>query len=103
VKVSIAGRVEEQALKIPASSILAAQDGSKFVMVVGADGAAHSKPVTLGIADEEKVQVTGGLGLNDLVITGGAYGLEDAVTKVKVGPAKDDDSKPAAGKGGENN
>ena len=36
----------------------------------------------------------------DMVITGGAYGLDEG-TKVKVGPADDDDGKPAAGKGGD--
>ena len=64
-------------------------------MVVGDDGAAHRKAVTLGIEDGEDVQVTGGLAATDLVITGGAYGLDDG-TKVKVGPAEDS----AGGKGG---
>jgi multidrug efflux pump subunit AcrA (membrane-fusion protein) len=101
VKVSIAGRAEAHALKIPASSILTAQDGSKSVMVVGADGAAHSKPVTLGIADAKDVQVTGGLSPGDLVITGGAYGLDDGA-KVKVGAAADDNRQPSTGAGGGN-
>ena len=101
VKVSIAGRTVAQAWKIPASAALTAQDGGKFVMVVGSDGAARRKPVTLGIADGEDVQVTGGLAPADLVITGGAYGLDDG-TKVKVGAATDDDKAPAAGKDGGN-
>ena len=100
VKVSITGRTVEQALKIPASSVLTAQDGSKSVMVVGSDGAAHRKPVTLGIADGEDVQITEGVSKSDTVITTGAYGLEDGA-KVKVGPAEEDEAKPAAGKGGE--
>ena len=102
VKVSIAGRGEAQALKIPASAILTAQDGSKSVMAVGADGTAHRKPVTLGIADGQDVQVTTGLTLDDQGITGGAYGLDDGA-KVKVGALKDDDQTPAPGKGGEKN
>ena len=97
VKVSITGRTFPKAWKIPATAILTAQDGSKSVMVVGDDGAAHRKPVTLGIADSEDVQVNGGLGATDLVITGGAYGLDEG-TKVKVGPATEDEDKPAAGK-----
>ncbi len=88
VKVSVTGRSVEKAWKIPAAAILTAQDGSKSVMVVGDDGAAHRKPVTLGIADVDDVQVTSGLAATDLVITGGAYGLDDG-TKVKVGPADD--------------
>jgi multidrug efflux pump subunit AcrA (membrane-fusion protein) len=97
VKVSITSRTFAKAWKIPATAILTAQDGSKSVMVVGDDGAAHRKPVTLGIADSEDVQVNGGLGATDLVITGGAYGLDEG-TKVKVGPATEDEDKPAAGK-----
>ncbi len=100
VKVSITARTVAQAWKIPASAVLAAQDGSKSVMVVGADGNAHRKPVTLGIQDAEDVQVTAGLSPSDMVITGGAYGLDEG-TKVKVGPAAEGDAKPAAG-GGDN-
>jgi len=95
VKVSITGRTVAKAWKVPVAAILTAQDGSKSVMVVGEDGAAHRKAVTLGIADNNDAQVTSGLGATDLVITGGAYGLDEG-TKVKVGPA--DDS--AEGKGG---
>jgi multidrug efflux pump subunit AcrA (membrane-fusion protein) len=99
VKASIAGRTVAQAWKIPASAALTAQDGSKFVMLAGSDGAAHRKRVTLGIADGEDVQVTSGLGAGDLVITGGAYGLDDGA-KIKVGPAADDDKAPADAKDG---
>ncbi len=100
VKISITGRKVAQALKIPSSSILTAQDGSKSVMVVGADGVAHKKPLTLGFPDGEDVQVINGLTPTDMVITTGAYGLDDGA-KVKVGPANEEEAKPAAGKGGE--
>ncbi len=100
VKVVVTGTSVAKAWKIPASAVLTAQDGSKSVMVVGSDGNAHKKPVTLGITDGDDVQVTGGLSPGDMVITGGAYGLDEG-TKVKIGAAEaDDDAKPAAGKGG---
>lgn len=95
VKVSITGRTVPKAWKIPAAAVLTAQDGTKSVMVVGDDGIAHRKPVTLGIEGGDDVQVTSGLAATDLVITGGAYGLDEG-TRVKVGPA--DDS--AGGKAG---
>jgi RND family efflux transporter MFP subunit len=102
VKVSITGRTDANALKIPQGAILSTQDGTKSVMVVGADGAAHRKPVTLGLQDAGDVEVTEGLASADLVITSGAYGLDDGA-KVKVGAAAaDDDTKSAAGKGGGN-
>ena len=60
-KVTVTGRTVANALKIPTSAVLTAQDGSKTVMVIGSDGAAHSKPVKLGIQDGEDVQVLSGL------------------------------------------
>jgi HlyD family secretion protein len=100
VKASITGTTVAQAWKIPASAVLTAQDGTKSVMLVGPDGAAHKKAVTLGITDGDDVQVTSGLSASDTVITGGAYGLDEG-TKIKVGPAEaDDEAKPAPGKGG---
>jgi len=98
VKVSITGRSEARAWKIPARSVLTAQDGGKSVMVVGADGAAHRKAVTLGLEDENEVQVLSGLSASDTVITGGAYGLEEGV-KVKIGAAEADDTKSVKGGG----
>jgi multidrug efflux pump subunit AcrA (membrane-fusion protein) len=102
VKVLITGTTVAQAWKIPNAAVLTAQDGSKFVMVAGTDGAAHRKAVTLGINDGEDVQVLSGLSASDQVISGGAYGLEEG-TKVKVGPADADDEKPKAGSGGGDN
>ena len=100
VKISITGRTIKQALKVPVSSVLTAQDGAKSVMVVGSDGTAHRKSVTLDIQDGDDVQVTSGVSLADMVITGGAYGLDDGA-KVKIGPAEGGEAKPAAGKGGD--
>ena len=100
VKALITGRTVAQALKIPNSAVLTAQDGSKSVMVIGSDSAAQRKAVTLGISDGDDVQVVQGLSASDMVITGGAYGLDEK-TKVKIGEAEaDDDAKPDA-KGGD--
>ncbi|MGA9587369.1 MAG: efflux RND transporter periplasmic adaptor subunit [Terracidiphilus sp.] len=99
VKISIIGRTVEQALKVPVSSILTAQDGTKSVMVVGTDGAAHKKSVELGIQDGGDVQITKGLTTADTVITSGSYGLDEGA-RVKVGKADDDDARPAADAGG---
>jgi multidrug efflux pump subunit AcrA (membrane-fusion protein) len=79
---------------------LTAQDGKKSVMVIGADGAAHAKPVAVGISSGEDVQILSGLTAADMVITSGNYALDEG-TKVKVGAAggedADDEKKPAAG------
>ena len=102
-KVTVTGRSVANAMKIPVSAVLTSDTGAKSVMVVGSDGAAHSKPVTLGIQDGDDVQVLTGLSPADTVITSGSYGLEEK-TKVKIGPAEEedkggdaDDKKPAAG------
>lgn len=87
VKVSLTGRTVENALKIPLSAVLTADDGTQSVMVI-ANGSAQSKKVTLGINDGEDVQVLSGVDPADQVITGGAYGL-DPGTKVKIGKADD--------------
>ena len=86
VRTSIVGRTVPNAIKIPLSAVLTAQDGSKSVMVVGADGAAHKVPVQLGITDGDDVQVTQGLKTSDNVITSGSYGLDDG-TNVVIGKA----------------
>jgi HlyD family secretion protein len=89
VKVSITGTTAAQALKVPDSAILTAADGTKSVMVIGPDGAAQKKPVTVGIDNGNDVQITSGLSATDMVITSGSYGLDEG-TKVKVGaPAAD--------------
>jgi HlyD family secretion protein len=85
VKVVITGETVENAWKIPLTAVLTGEDGSKSVMVIGADGNAHRKPVTLGINDGEDVQVLSGLAPSDQVITVGAYGLDEG-TPVKVSP-----------------
>ncbi len=113
VRSSIDGKSVPSALKIPLTAVLTAQDGTKSVMAVGSDGAAHRKPVSLGIQDGDDVQITSGLTSADLVITSGAYGLDEG-TKVKVGPAEEEKdaasdnpaakpagSKPPAGKDGD--
>jgi HlyD family secretion protein len=94
VKVSITGVSLPKALKVPASSILTAQDGSKSVMVIGSDGAAHRKVVTLGINGDDNVQITSGVSAGDIVITTGSYGLDEGA-KVKVGPAGGEDADDA--------
>jgi multidrug efflux pump subunit AcrA (membrane-fusion protein) len=82
-------------------AIQAGSDGnSKFVLVIASDSTAHKKVVTLGIQTTEDVQILSGITASDMVISTGAYGLDEN-TKVKIGTdpnAKpDDDEKPSAG------
>ncbi len=95
VHTSITGRTVSNALLVPSETLQTAPDGSKFVMVIGTDSAAHKHPVTIGIQTAKEVQILSGIMAKDTVVTAGAYALDDG-TKVKVGPAGDD--KPEAGK-----
>lgn len=95
VQCSITGVTVNNAIEIPLSAVLTAEDGTKSVMVIAPDGTAQPKKITLGIGNGEDVQVLSGLSLSDEVITVGSYGL-DPGTKVKAGPAEGD----SAGKSG---
>ena len=92
VRTVITGRTVAKAIKVPLSAVLTAQDGTKSVMIAGADGAAHKRAVTLGIDDGKDVQVVQGLSGADTVITTGGYGLDDG-TKIKVGTAGEGEDK----------
>ena len=85
----IYGGAVPQALLIPPAAVLPTQDGGTSVLVVGADGVAQTRAIKTGIRTAAAVQVVSGLSVNDAVVTGGGYGLEDK-TKVTIG-------KPAAG------
>lgn len=89
VRTSITGRSVAHVVKVPLSAVLTAQDGTKSVMVVGSDGVAHRKPVEIGINDGQNVQILQGLSGSEMVITTGAYGLDEG-TKVKIGKAEED-------------
>jgi hypothetical protein len=75
-------------------------------MVVGPDNVAHQKDVKTGITDGHDTQVLSGVQPGDLVVTTGAYGMDDG-TKVKItaAGAEDDkasgdaDDKPSAASG----
>lgn len=94
VHATITGRTVSNAIIVPASAVIAGQDGtSKSVMVIAGDGTAHKKPVTLGVQNGDNVQVLSGLSTSDMVISTGGYGLDEN-TRVKIGTdpnAKPDD------------
>lgn len=105
VHASISSRTTANALLVPAEALQAAPDGSKFVVVMATDNTAHKHPVTVGVQSKKDVQILSGISKSDMVITTGAYGLDDG-TKVKLaaaggdaGDAKDD--KPGATKSGD--
>ncbi|GGA55304.1 RND transporter MFP subunit [Edaphobacter acidisoli] len=99
VHASIEGRTAKDTLIVPSSALLTAQDGGKSVMVVGDDGVAHKRAVTVGLIDNADTQILSGITQKDLVISNGNYGLDEG-TKVKVESPGEAD-KPEAGSSGD--
>ncbi len=73
-------------LTVPLQAIMV-RDGQETVWTVAADGRVHSVPVSCGIQDFSRVEITGGLFQSDLVVTGPfqtiSKGLKEA-DKVKL-------------------
>jgi HlyD family secretion protein len=87
VQLSLTAQTVKDALVVPASSVVAAPDGTPTVMIAGADGRAHQKAVKLGIRSGDDVQIVDGVTANDKVVATGAYGLPDK-TKIKIEAAE---------------
>ncbi len=83
VHTSVAAHTTANALIVPAAALLTAQDGAKYVMLLGPGSTARKQPVKVGITDGDQVEILDGLAVSDTVITGGAYGLDDGA-KVQV-------------------
>jgi multidrug efflux pump subunit AcrA (membrane-fusion protein) len=108
VHVLVTGRTADHALLVPEAALVSSNAGGNSVVVVAEDGTAHKRAIATGIHDSGQVQITSGLSQNDMVVTVGAFTIDDG-TRVKVGdPDSDKDSdggnkshaadKPAAGK-----
>ena len=97
VHLSLTAQTVKDALVVPASSILTAQDGSNTVMLAGSDGMAHQQSVKVGVRNGDDVQIVEGVKEGDKVVSTGAYGLPDK-TKIKIEAAEApaEASKPAA-------
>lgn len=87
----IQGATVPKALLLPPSAILPAQDGGTAVLVVGSDGVAHKRAVTVGIRTTDNVQITSGLAPTDIVVTEGGYGLDDGTRVTTAAPAAAED------------
>jgi HlyD family secretion protein len=100
VQLSLTAETVKDALVVPASAVISAQDGSSAVMLAGADGKAHQKAVKIGIRQGDDVQILDGVTEKDKVVATGAYGLPDN-TKIKIETAPAEGDKGEGAKGGE--
>jgi HlyD family secretion protein len=97
VQISVLAKSVDDAVAIPASSVLTAQDGTTSVMVAGPDGRAHQTTVKTGIHDGDQIQIAEGVQAGNKVIVSGAYALPDK-TKITIEAANEPaGKKPDAG------
>jgi HlyD family secretion protein len=89
VRLSMLAQTIPNALVLPATALLTAQDGATSVMQISADNRAHQKSIKVGVRQADAVQVIEGLQAGDKIVASGAYGLPDN-TKIKA-------ESPAAG------
>ena len=83
---SVITRSVPDAIVIPPSALFQDDAGTFHVFSVVKDHRAHRVPVTVGIRDQNQVQITSGVAADDLVITSGGYALSDGL-QVSVSPA----------------
>jgi multidrug efflux pump subunit AcrA (membrane-fusion protein) len=79
VRVSVQGRVVEDAVVIPDAAIVTTPRGHKVVYVVQ-EGKASMRKVSLGLEQGERVQVTDGVQPGEMVIIAGNLNLKDGAT-----------------------
>jgi RND family efflux transporter MFP subunit len=82
-KVSIHAETIPDCIVVPASALVASDEGGSEVMLFGTDSLAHEQKIETGIRQDDLVQVTQGLKGGEKVITSGNAGLADKA-KVEV-------------------
>jgi RND family efflux transporter MFP subunit len=76
---TIAVETRPNAVVVPTEALVPGEaPGSFRVFVVDATGTAHARDVQVGGRTEAKVEITEGLKGGEVVVTQGAYGLEDS-------------------------
>ena len=68
------------AIVVPASALFQDEGVDRYhVFVIGADGRAHRTDIKVGLREGDRVQVTDGIKVGDLVVTSGGYALSDGL------------------------
>ena len=68
------------AIVVPSAALFQDQGVDRYhVFVIGQDGKAHRTDIKVGLRDHDKVQVTEGIKVGDLVVTSGGYALSDGL------------------------
>jgi multidrug efflux pump subunit AcrA (membrane-fusion protein) len=68
------------AIVVPVAALFQDQGIDRYhVFVIGPDGKAHRKDIKVGLRDRDRIQVTEGIKVGDLVVTSGGYALSDGL------------------------
>ena len=81
----IVTQVHARAVTVPVAALVPAGDGFQL-FVVDSAGVAHVRPVTVGGRSEALAEILTGLKAGEIVVTTGAYGVEDGAKIVKPRP-----------------
>ncbi|HWF48389.1 MAG TPA: efflux RND transporter periplasmic adaptor subunit [Bryobacteraceae bacterium] len=87
--VSINAGTIDDTVVVPASALLASDDGGSKVMVVGPDSTAQERPVKVGVRQGDNVQILDGVKPGEQVVIVGGVGLEDKAKVVVQAPGAD--------------
>ncbi len=93
VRVTIVAETIQNTVVVPAAALLNSDDGTPKVMVITSDNIAHERRVSVGVRQNDRVQIASGLQPGDRVVVSGGLGLEDKA-KVKIEqpkPEEDED------------
>ena len=84
-RVSVQGRVIDDAVVVPDAAVITTPRGHKVIYVVK-DGKASVRKVIVGLEQEQRIQIAKGLQAGEMVIVAGNLNLKDG-TAVQVGKA----------------
>lgn len=80
VEVRVETASAPDAIVVPVAALFQDQGVDRYhVFVIGADGRVHRTEIKVGLRDRDRVQVTDGIKLGDLVVTSGGYALSDGL------------------------
>jgi len=78
VRISVQGRVADDAIVVPDAAIITTPRGDNIVYVVS-NGKADMRKVTIGLEQGQKVQIIDGVQIGEMVVVAGNLNLKDGV------------------------
>ena len=79
VRISVQGRVADDAVVVPDAAIITTPRGDKVIYVVK-EGKANMRKVTIGLEQGRKVQIIDGVQVGEMVVVAGNLNLKDGVS-----------------------